>query len=134
MLTRRTIATAGTLQSALVSFVTRKLATTACNVQDTDGEHANNSQLGSARHTKLHEDPKGNGKDKEVRQNVEGRLDDVEAVIDALGVGILPQSRRPVCPDRDALKQSREEDGNGMTDDEGHDSPDDSEHGLLMAS
>jgi hypothetical protein len=52
-------------------------------------------------------------------------LNDVEAVVDASGVGVRPEFRMPVGLDWYALEECTEEDSDGVHDVEDHESPND---------
>ena len=93
-----------------------------------DGKDSDHCDLRSARHPKAQKDPEGHGQNEYVRKDCYGRLDDVEAVVDAFGVGVLLQFWVPIALDRDALKQSREEDGDGVQDRDDHQHPYDPEN------
>lgn len=58
----------------------------------------------------------------------------MEAVVDAPGMGVLPQLRMPIRLDWNALEQSAEEDGSCMHDRDSHQRPDDPEDSVMVAT
>lgn len=93
MLTIRTMATIGTLRYNRIRWGSVRLIdliNTEGNSQSADEEYTKHSNLGSLGHAETQENPKGQSQDGYISGNGQTGLDDVETVVDASSVGILP--------------------------------------------
>lgn len=103
------------------------------NLQSADGEYSQHRYLCSTRHPKAQENPERQYKNHYIHHNSQGRLDDVEAIVDAPGVGVFPQLRVPIRFYRYTLKQSSEEDGDGVKGSGDDQSPDGPVNGVVVS-
>lgn len=101
-------------------------------LQSANGKDPDHGDLRCTRHSKAQENPERQGEHEDVRENGQGRLDDMEAVVDALGVGVIPQLWVPVRLDRHALEQRAEEYGDRVHDSYSNQHPYYSEDGVVV--
>lgn len=104
------------------------------DVPEANGKYAKDGHLDGTGHTQPQEYPKRHGQDSHVRSNINRRLDNVEAVVDADRVRVGPQLPLPIGLNRHALEESAEKHRNGMHNDNSHNGPDDLEDGIVVAA
>ena len=102
--------------------------------QTTNSEDTKDGELVRARHVQSHEDPERQSQDQHIREYCERRLNDVEAVVDAHRVRVIPQSRCPVRTNREALEQGTKENSKRVGCVDEHQSPDDQPDGTVVSS